>query len=716
MTSPLPPGIVLAERFVIEDVLGQGGFGIAYRAHDGVRGDMVVVKELAPQGVSREGVNLNLDSLGQATAQRLRQRFIEEAKVMGKLNLRGIPAVRSSFAENGTAYFVSDYLPGTVTLESRLAKQSRIPIREALAILYQVLEILEQVHHRGILHRDVKPSNILLHRNGDVTLIDFGAAREWHLDSTITHTVQYTPGYAPPEQMSEKARRGPATDLYAVAATFYEMIVGRPPASAPERMSGTHLATLASLRPEVDTAVSDAIDQTLALKYGDRPQSVEDLKKLLVRDVEGELPHSLAEADAKLVQLQNFRYDKRGCPACNGLLVEPKPLRKGQCPACHQGLIRNRQIDARLCASCRAGVLHLKQSDRAPVVCPRCSVGLLDYKKKSLLSPDRRAVCPECLARVELTAEGASLDGEAPKSLETWVLDTGRSNEVWACDGCGGQFDVLTDGRWQQMRPKPTKYSSLIPDEWARVAAGLDPGAGNAACDACGADYFVDGDRLTLLGVDEDPHGFADAYEGRLLNAEDVRWLGAGKESPNPGFVCDQCHTEFDRDGTYLRLVRSNNSHLIRRVGEPFTLEDWHRIVRGLPTISEEDAFVRSFDGLVLDAYESGRIGFDPDNVVIWKGPATNLDDDSSSNLTITSDEISFGSMLRKQRFPTDTVRGASASDSVLTLHVSGEREPLEFDIEPMDLEIRFESGLRSVTLDARNLAKRLVKLTPSGA
>src|SRR5207249_2326616 len=125
----------------------------------------------------------------------------------------------------------------------------------------------------------------------------------------------------------------------------------------------------------------------------------------------------------------------------------------------------------------------------------------------------------------------------------------------------------------------------------------------------------------------DDPFGFAKRYAGRLLNMEDVRWLGVGKESPCPGLVCHDCGTEFDHDGEYLRLVRTENLKLIRQVDEPKTAEDWHRVSKGLPEIHEEKDFLEHINDSVANAYISGEIGVDSSGQLLWSGGATRLDE-----------------------------------------------------------------------------------------
>ena len=150
---PLLAGEVLADRFEIQHTLGRGGFGIAYLAKDLRRADEVVVKELAPAGLHRSEGVLQLESLGPDVAHRLRQRFLEEARVLGRLNVRGVPAVRARFSERGTAYFVTQYHPGAVTLEHLLARSGRLDVDGAL-------DILSKCNHEAL------PSPIPAQRNG----------------------------------------------------------------------------------------------------------------------------------------------------------------------------------------------------------------------------------------------------------------------------------------------------------------------------------------------------------------------------------------------------------------------------------------------------------------------------------------------------------------------------------------------------------------------
>jgi serine/threonine protein kinase len=711
--SPLPAGTILMERFEILDVLGRGGFGIAYLGEDKVRCDRIVIKELAPVGLKRESDGI-ID-LGENGA-RLRQSFLDEAKLIAKINVRGILPVRATFSELGTAYYVTDFLAEARTLDQLIREEKRLSVDGALDIFFQILETLEGVHREGVLHRDIKPSNILVSAKGDAALIDFGSAREWHGDSDLTHTVQYTPGYAPPEQMSERARRGPATDIYALCATLYHSLAGEPPPSATDRVSGMRYVPIQEQRPDVESSVAIAIDRGLSLSYSERPQSVPEFRELLDEAEDAEKPTTLDVLDEQLLRLQKFSFNRRACPACDKLLLEPKPLKKGQCPVCTEAAIRRREIHDRRCPACRAGYVSSRINEWPNLICPCCKKSWLSIRRKGFLSQESIAVCPTCPARFAGTGERLELEEDpshefeigSSGSPEEWRRLSGRSREVHSCDGCDAQFDLLPDGRLAQIVPRShAKYGALYPEEWARVAAGLEPGAGNAECERCLAEFHLESERITLLSAHEDPNGFADDYTGRLLSLESIRWLGVGKESANPGFVCESCPTEFDTDGEYLRLIRTKNVRMTKWVDHPRTRTDWHRIAQGLPTVTEEEAFMASIDSALRTAYRTGEMGFDSANTTVWKGTAER--EGQASILVITHDEASFGGPFRRWRTPTDAIEELLAEGDYLSVFLTGYREPIVFRVDPVELVAHLKSGEHAIRLDAEDLAESLM-------
>jgi serine/threonine-protein kinase len=668
------------------------------------------VKELAPVGVKRrkDGI-LELDQSG-ASGHMLRHRFLQEAGTIRRLHHPGIPSLRAAFAENGTAYYVTSYLPGGRTLEDRIRREGPLGEEEAREIFASLLDILEVVHAANVLHRDVKPSNVLLGPAGEVILLDFGAARDWATGAAITHTVMHTPGYAPPEQLSEKAARGAATDLYALCATTYHALAGKPPPTAPDRIAGIPLVSILNLRPGLDPAFAAAIEAGLAIRMTDRPASVAEMRARLADEGSASAEQSLNRLDDVLVRLKQFRFDRRACPACDGMLDEPRPLKRLACPVCHEGMIRPRDLDERLCPACRSGILADLDNTSPLAICPICSVGVLAYRRKSLLATAKVADCPSCQTHFE--AEGDRMCGPAEAlTCDEWRLRSGRGRHVKRCPDCSAQFDETPDGRWRLVAPpqdgKAVGRGALYWDDWVRLAAGLEPGAGNAACDACDADFWQEDNRLTLLDAARDPFRFAGRYVGRPLGIEDARWLGVGKSSAQPGLLCEQCATEFDRDGGRLRLVASPSRRLNLHVDDTRTLEDWHRIAQDLPTTDQESALTAKIEPILMEAYSRGEVAFDAQGA-LWRGKATRLDDGAEAVLTVTEEEISFGGRLRRWRVPTEALIDAEVADDVLTLHFSGQPEPVEFQVVPITLTAHLKSGDHAVELTAENLAERL--------
>ena len=209
-------------------------------------------------------------------------RFLDEARLATGFSHPNLERVRGVFEENGTAYMVRDYHRGE-TLHKHLEKlpDKRMPETEASSIMRSVLEGLRVMHGKGILHRDVKPTNIFLAEGGRPILMDFGAARPCSKEQM---TVILTPGYAPPEQYYSRGIQGFCTDIYACAATLYRMVSGQTPLEAPARAERDQLRPLAKMVPGVSAGFSAAVQRGLALNAADRPQSIEAFLRLLEGD------------------------------------------------------------------------------------------------------------------------------------------------------------------------------------------------------------------------------------------------------------------------------------------------------------------------------------------------------------------------------------------------------------------------------------------------
>ena len=271
-------------RYEIVSVLGQGGFGITYRARDVQLGREVAIKEYLPSAlaVRQDGSTVlprttkMADDFGWG-----RDRFVTEGRTLASLHR--VPAIVQVFdflEANGTAYIVMELLSGA-TLEDRINTGGRLKPEEVDRILWPLLDGLEQVHSAGFLHRDIKPANILLDAAGNPTLIDFGASRAAMVGRTAAMTAIFTPGYAAAEQMTS-AKQGPWTDIYGLAATIYHAIAGKAPPNAFDRMLDDGYEPLGKLAPAgFSPGVLAGVDAGLTVAARDRPQSIAGWRPIL---------------------------------------------------------------------------------------------------------------------------------------------------------------------------------------------------------------------------------------------------------------------------------------------------------------------------------------------------------------------------------------------------------------------------------------------------
>ncbi|MGB9878124.1 MAG: protein kinase domain-containing protein [bacterium] len=280
--SELPQGTTLHNgRYEVGKVVGRGGFAITYEGIDHKLQRKVAIKELFPEGCIRAQtrvVPVRPDI--KREFENIKKKFLEEARILAKFNHPGIERVYDFFEENDTGYIIVEFLEGK-TLGSIIKEKGKLEEQEALAIINDVCEALSVVHKSGYLHRDINPNNIFITEDGRVVLIDFGNAREYMIGKIMTHTVILTPGYAPLEQYSQVAERGPYTDIYALSATLYHMLTGQAPIDAPSRDAGTKLPSPREVNPSISEAVSRAVMAGLEMDYRKRPQSVEDFLSLL---------------------------------------------------------------------------------------------------------------------------------------------------------------------------------------------------------------------------------------------------------------------------------------------------------------------------------------------------------------------------------------------------------------------------------------------------
>jgi serine/threonine protein kinase len=281
--TALPVGTTLQEgKYRIDGVLGQGGFGITYKAHSTALDIPVALKEFHPQGASRAGTSLRAPgTLTQKEFAEARRRFADEARTVARLTYAKpnphIVRVYDVFTENDTEYYAMEFLEGR-PLSGLVEKQGPFPEADAVTIGRQIVTALEDVHHAGMLHRDVKPDNVMMTARGAV-LIDFGSARA--IAAAGRQSIVITPGYAPLEQYASEAKRGPFTDVYALAATLFFALTGKEPVAATDRASGIKQPTARESNPRVSQAVSEAIDRAMSMRVDQRPQTARDFLQQL---------------------------------------------------------------------------------------------------------------------------------------------------------------------------------------------------------------------------------------------------------------------------------------------------------------------------------------------------------------------------------------------------------------------------------------------------
>ncbi|MGN0653760.1 MAG: serine/threonine protein kinase [Oscillospiraceae bacterium] len=283
----LPEGTVLAGQYTINKVLGQGGFGITYKATDYKTNEFVAVKEFFPDTLAYREVTKVISYPGERTEnyEYGKEGFLQEAKTLAEfIGCENIVRIHSYFEENGTAYFVMDYIEGISFDEYLKEKGGKITCEEAEKILIPVMDALAIVHSKGIVHRDVTPDNIYITNDGVVKLLDFGAARYSLGDKSRSLDVILKHGFAPKEQYTRRGKQGPFTDVYSLGATFYFALTGRRPPDAVDRLEEDDLIPPSSLGVAITEYQEQAILHALNVSPADRYQSMTEFKNVLINE------------------------------------------------------------------------------------------------------------------------------------------------------------------------------------------------------------------------------------------------------------------------------------------------------------------------------------------------------------------------------------------------------------------------------------------------
>jgi serine/threonine protein kinase len=305
----LTTGFLLqGSKYKISKVLGNGGFGITYLATHNFLEKQVAIKEVYSPTFCKRNNDGTLTGLSD-NFDVFKRNFFAEARTLAKFsNNKNIVQVSDIFNENNTIYFVMDYVEGH-SLQEFIDKKGILPFSQAIKYTIDILTALIEVHQNNILHRDIKPANLLI-RNTDkeIILIDFGIAREFTQDETLTQTAMISVGYAPPEQSVSSHKRTASMDLYSVGAVLYFCLTGKRPQTNNE-LSVQDYISAKQLNSAIPKTLDDLISKAIKQKPHKRFQSAEEMIKSLRDLSEDNVPK--IEKTQKIVKKENLVTEKK---------------------------------------------------------------------------------------------------------------------------------------------------------------------------------------------------------------------------------------------------------------------------------------------------------------------------------------------------------------------------------------------------------------------
>lgn len=285
----LQVGTILHGTYKIESYLASGGFGNTYLAKNIEFDETYAIKEFFVKGVCQRDGNSTIISVSNAdninSFEQQREKFKKEARRLRSIGNPHIVKVYDLFEENGTAYYVMDYVDGE-NLSARL-KRTNAPLAESEVRNYlnQILDGLEAIHNEGMFHLDIKPANIMVDSHNVVKLIDFGASKQQSTvgGATMSTGISYTNGYAPSEQMAQSYDKfGPWTDFYALGATVYKLLTNQNPPSVSDLSEDeTEDKHLALPMPNVSEEMKKLVVWMMQVNRLKRPKNVGEIRRIL---------------------------------------------------------------------------------------------------------------------------------------------------------------------------------------------------------------------------------------------------------------------------------------------------------------------------------------------------------------------------------------------------------------------------------------------------
>ncbi len=282
--QPLEIGTTV-DQYLVESVLGGGGFSVVYRCFDTRINASVVLKEYFPNQLSRR-VDKDVEPIGERKAKAFQiglSQFFAEALALSQIDHPHVINIIDVFRANNTAYMVSKLQEGK---DLRwFIKQSHGDLNQAFLqkVVPPIMSGIHALHRNTLLHLDIKPANIFLRIHGGPLLLDFGASKTMDKEQRFTSFQTLTPGFAPPEQHRQK-QLGAGSDIYALGATIYCCITGRPPPTSLRREEKNRELQLKGVEKKISHSVIYALKWALELDIAKRPRSIHEFADQFMQD------------------------------------------------------------------------------------------------------------------------------------------------------------------------------------------------------------------------------------------------------------------------------------------------------------------------------------------------------------------------------------------------------------------------------------------------
>ena len=278
----LPVGTILENRYYVGAVIRQGGFGITYVGCDTRLEKKVAIKEYYPSGLvnrmSQYSQEITITAGDQTPIyEKEKLRFSSEAKILAEFaKEKSIVNVTDIFSEHNTVYMVMEYVDGT-DLDKYLKSHAKMSFDEAFSMMRPIIETLDRVHAKGLIHRDISPTNIKVLDDKTAILLDFGVARQFDANEEKSYSMILKPGYAPMEQYQTHGIQNPSTDVYAICATLYKMITGITPENAIDRLVNDTVKSPSEVGAVIDKHNEEVLMKGMKVTQSERISSMKEL-------------------------------------------------------------------------------------------------------------------------------------------------------------------------------------------------------------------------------------------------------------------------------------------------------------------------------------------------------------------------------------------------------------------------------------------------------